>query len=353
MNASSSDNPLTSSLTVMVRWISLFILVYYAYMGATVMITGYTFYGTVLLISAAVLLAVLFSTYYTNPELSIGVMSLDIVVSTGVITVGFGWRSSFQNMIYIMIMILWYDQAVSIARKFIFSAILAACVCTISAITPFASTVLNVHSVEYQVLVYSNICLFSLCFAFVAYFFCEKYAKAAHKLQEYNTELRKMADSDPLTKLMNRRSIMDELKGIIISYKNNGTPVSIAIGDIDFFKKVNDTYGHDCGDYVLEEVAGMFVKFMENKGIVGRWGGEEFLFVFSNMNGDDAFAALETLRMKIENHDFCFNGSIHLKVTMTFGLEEFCLQDGIEQTIKSSDGKLYLGKESGRNKVVY
>ena len=352
MNSSSSDNPLTSSLLVMVRWVSLIVLVYNTFMGLALIIAGMKIYGLILLASALVLVLVMRLTFGSNAEMPIGIMALDILISTAIVTRGFGWRCSFQNMIYIVAMIIWYDQNIKLWRKFFYSGFLTACVCGISAFTPFGATVLDTGTFEYSVLVYSNIILFSICFSFVAYFFCEKYAIAAHKLQEYNQELRKMADLDPLTKLMNRRSVTEDLNALIKNYRNNGNPVSISIGDIDLFKKINDTYGHDCGDYVLKEISEMFVKFMEGKGIVGRWGGEEFLFIFSQMNGDDAFNELENLREQIECRDLCFNAH-HIKITMTFGLEEFCIQDGIEDTIKGADEKLYLGKESGRNKVVY
>ena len=352
MNRSSSENALTASLIVLIRWVSLFVMLYNMGMGLAIVSGGYRKYGLILLASAVLYALTLYLTYVTQPEMPLGIMAINVVAATGLMTRGFGWRCSFHNMIYVVIMILWYDQAITLRKKFFLSAFLACCVCAISALTPFGETVLDTETVEFRVIVFSNIILFALCLSFVAYFFCEKYVAAAHKLQEYNRELRKMADSDPLTKLKNRRSVMDELELLVKNYKNNGNSVSIAIGDIDFFKKVNDTYGHDCGDYVLREISLMFTKFMEGKGFAGRWGGEEFLFVFSSMNGDEAFAELDNLREQIEGHDFCFN-TVHLKITMTFGLEEFCMQDGMDNTIKSSDGKLYLGKESGRNKVVY
>ena len=124
------------------------------------------------------------------------------------------------------------------------------------------------------------------------------------------------------------------------------------MGDIDFFKKVNDTRGHDCGDYVLKTLSGVFDEFMKDKGYVSRWGGEEFVFIFRDMNGDVAYPLLENLRKKIEKMDFEFFNH-KFNITMTFGMEEYSPMFGSEEAIKKADEKLYIGKESGRNQVVF
>ena len=86
--------------------------------------------------------------------------------------------------------------------------------------------------------------------------------------------------------------------------------------------------------------------------LVSRWGGEEFLLIFSGVNGDDAFTMLDTLRKKIKNHVFTF-GEQEISVTMTFGLTEYDFSGNIDKTIKEADEKLYRGKTGGRDRVVY
>ncbi|MBO5551115.1 MAG: GGDEF domain-containing protein, partial [Lachnospiraceae bacterium] len=115
---------------------------------------------------------------------------------------------------------------------------------------------------------------------------------------------------------------------------------------------VNDTRGHDCGDYVLKTLASVFKDFMKDKGYVSRWGGEEFVFIFKDINGDDAYPMLEDLRRNIEKMELEFF-SHKFNITMTFGVEEYSPMFGSEEAIKKADEKLYIGKESGRNKVVY
>ena len=352
LNRDSSDEGTSNSLIVLVRYITLIIMLYHFAAGVYVLLRGLTFYGIVLLLSAVIMLTVMALSYKARPHIMLAVMGADIVAATAILTYGFGWRCSFQNMIYVLMMILWYDADTDRRLKMVFSLLLAGWVCAISALTPFGDSILDPDTTEYEAVVFINIVIFSVCLSFVAYFFCTKYIEAEHKLFLYNKKLKSMAESDPLTRLPNRRCIMSALDEITENYEANGNSVSIAIGDIDFFKKVNDTYGHDCGDYALKELADMFSEFMEGRGFAGRWGGEEFLFVFSAMNGDDAYVALDSLREKIEARVFGF-ADVQFKLTMTFGLEEYCKMTGSDDTIKSADNKLYLGKESGRNKVVF
>ena len=127
---------------------------------------------------------------------------------------------------------------------------------------------------------------------------------------------------------------------------------SVCLCDIDFFKKVNDTYGHEAGDKVLQEVGKVFMSEMVKQGAVARWGGEEFLFAFDDINGDYAFESLSKLLHLIERYEFSYNG-IDFHVTMTFGIEEYDDNEGIEKTVSRADEKLYMGKEAGRDRVIY
>lgn len=173
------------------------------------------------------------------------------------------------------------------------------------------------------------------------------------RLQEYNKELRHAASTDPLTKIWNRFRMLEHVEKCIKKYYKSEMPfLSLAIGDIDFFKRVNDTYGHECGDEVLRSLAYLFDTEMRGIGAVARWGGEEFLFLFENMNGDDAWTALSLIHTKLSRLDIPYEGQIH-HVTMTFGLTEYDFNLSLDDNIKLADDKLYKGKESGRNRIIY
>ena len=120
--------------------------------------------------------------------------------------------------------------------------------------------------------------------------------KMEQKLVRYNTKLQKLASVDALTGLWNRRSMWEYIRAVEYDYEvGNAGFVSIAIADIDFFKRINDTYGHDAGDEVLKAVAELFMDKMKTYGRVCRWGGEEFLFVFYGRNGDAAYDVLQEI----------------------------------------------------------
>ena len=172
-------------------------------------------------------------------------------------------------------------------------------------------------------------------------------------LQEYNRELQHAASTDSLTGLWNRYRIIDYtetcLKG---KAKINSTFMAVAIGDIDYFKRINDTYGHECGDEVLKQLADLFRSHMEGKGAVARWGGEEFLFLFDHMNGDDAWNELSRMQLLVNRLRIPYEDQV-IQVSMTIGLTEYDRHLSMDENIKLADDKLYTGKQRGRNRIVY
>lgn len=162
--------------------------------------------------------------------------------------------------------------------------------------------------------------------------------------------LRTMVETDTLTELFNRRSAHRKLKQIMDRARYTGKPYSVSIGDIDFFKKVNDTYGHDCGDVVLKVVADTLRDHMRTYGFAARWGGEEFLLVFDDMDIAEAEASLNELLSEIRMLKIPYNDKI-VQLTMTFGVtygEDIDEKD----LLRRADTLLYNGKKSGRNRVV-
>ncbi|MCR5507368.1 MAG: diguanylate cyclase [Lachnospiraceae bacterium] len=159
--------------------------------------------------------------------------------------------------------------------------------------------------------------------------------------------LRKLIERDALTGIYNRRYGTKKLEEII----SRGIPYSVAIGDIDFFKKFNDQFGHDCGDAVLIEVAKTLSEHMRSSGFAARWGGEEFLLVFENISGMSATVASERLLDAIREHLVEHEGQFHL-VTMSFGVVQGRPELTLDENVNAADEKLYEAKEGGRNRVV-
>ncbi|MBP3754039.1 MAG: diguanylate cyclase [Lachnospiraceae bacterium] len=163
--------------------------------------------------------------------------------------------------------------------------------------------------------------------------------------------MRSMMESDPLTGLFNRRSAHRKLGPIIAKAKNSPDSFCICIGDIDFFKHVNDTYGHDAGDEVLIKVADIIREHMKNYGFVARWGGEEFLMVFDRTSLLMAENSLWGLLDKIRAAEIRYDNYV-IKVTMSYGVSEWDKKENVDDLIRDADDKLYYAKNSGRNRVV-
>ncbi|MCR5789331.1 MAG: diguanylate cyclase [Lachnospiraceae bacterium] len=160
--------------------------------------------------------------------------------------------------------------------------------------------------------------------------------------------LRRLIERDALTGIFNRRYAVNKL----VDFKQTGIRYSVSIGDIDFFKKFNDTFGHECGDVVLKEVARVLRETMQPYGFAARWGGEEFLLVYDNIDGKKAGELTTQVLQNIRDTDVEYEGQIH-KVTMSFGVTECDKDRTMDEDVNAADILLYEAKESGRNQVVY
>lgn len=163
--------------------------------------------------------------------------------------------------------------------------------------------------------------------------------------------LRKVIERDPLTGLYNRRAGAKKINAAREKAEKVDKPYTIAMGDIDFFKKVNDTYGHEAGDIVLKTVASILTEGMTGRGVVIRWGGEEFLFVFERKNAPTAAVILEDILHKIRETVVEYNGQ-EIRFTMSFGVAVCDVKGVVGEQINEADEKLYYAKEHGRNQVV-
>lgn len=162
--------------------------------------------------------------------------------------------------------------------------------------------------------------------------------------------LRSLVETDILTGLNNRRSGEKLLSQAQKSSIKQGVDFHVAIGDIDDFKHVNDTYGHECGDVVLKEISKLMKKSMLGKGFAARWGGEEFLLVFKGMDLDAASDVLSGFLGEVRKKEIPFNDQI-VKVTMTFGIVTGDAER-LERIVSEADKKLYYGKNNGKNQIV-
>lgn len=172
-------------------------------------------------------------------------------------------------------------------------------------------------------------------------------AKASVNMQR---SLRNLIVKDSLTDLYNRRYCNQNLKNLSEQYIKTGEPYTLAIADIDFFKKVNDTYGHIAGDEVLVSVAQIMKKSMAGKGFAARWGGEEFLLVYTGCDMETTLTYLEMLveairEMRVEYDDKAIKITISIGVATGNG-------DSVDKVLCTADDRLYHAKKEGRDRVV-
>ena len=175
---------------------------------------------------------------------------------------------------------------------------------------------------------------------------------AIFKMKYQYTEKEFMSVLDGLTGLYNRRQFEIGLEQEFNRTKRHPSDFSLAILDIDFFKKVNDTYGHQYGDYVLKTVAGLMKSAFRKTDLLYRYGGEELIMIMPETNIEGAIIPVQRLRRSIEEYDFEYNG-VKAKVTASIGLtmnyQDF---NSPAEILKSADEALYKAKESGRNRVI-
>jgi len=170
------------------------------------------------------------------------------------------------------------------------------------------------------------------------------------RLRQAILKLAAMANNDPLTGLNNRRYLFDQLEKEIARSQRNDSPFAVVMADIDFFKQVNDNYGHDFGDLVLVEFSQLIIEEKRLQDIATRWGGEEFLLILPDTELDGAVQFAEKIRGKLEEKVFEREGK-NVEVTASFGVALFEKEGDFEQTVRNADQNLYKAKDSGRNQV--
>lgn len=156
-----------------------------------------------------------------------------------------------------------------------------------------------------------------------------------------NQELKLLTITDTLTKIYNRRKINEKLGEEFLQAKRYGLKFAVILMDVDWFKTINDNYGHQVGDYVLYDIAQIMKNCLRDTDNIGRWGGEEFLAVLPNTNAEEGYLLAERMRNMIG--DYRFEKNKHL--TCSFGVTEYEDQDSVEELVKRADDALYLAKK--------
>jgi diguanylate cyclase (GGDEF)-like protein len=165
-------------------------------------------------------------------------------------------------------------------------------------------------------------------------------------------QLRVLSRHDPLTKLFNRAAFFSDATRDWALALRNETPLAVMMLDIDYFKKVNDTYGHAAGDVVLQGIAKVLTERLRETDVVARYGGEEFVVALSTSFPDGARVVAEDIRTAVERESFYCSESVTVKVTISIGISGLRKNEQFEDILKRADEALYEAKDQGRNRVV-
>lgn len=172
------------------------------------------------------------------------------------------------------------------------------------------------------------------------------------RLADSRDELERQALTDPMTKLFNRRYLAETTRHLLELMRRNRSPLSTVMLDIDKFKKVNDTYGHQVGDDVIILLAETLQKHTRKSDVICRLGGEEFIVLLPDTTVDGALSMAETLRKEVEKLVITLSDAIELRFTISIGVSAVHMDDqNFDPAMTRSDAALYEAKESGRNRV--
>lgn len=179
-----------------------------------------------------------------------------------------------------------------------------------------------------------------------------KFLSGADAEAKYHEEIYNMTIVDGLTQIHNKRALYDALEKELIRARRHERDLSVLMFDIDFFKRINDQYGHLAGDYVLRELARIVQERIRRDEVFARYGGEEFVIVLPETPLEGASSLAESLRSRVEQHKFVFQNE-RIAVTISIGCARLGEEKAPTELIQRADEKLYEAKRTGRNRVCF
>lgn len=201
------------------------------------------------------------------------------------------------------------------------------------------------EAVPFTMVSFINIAFVLLILIFLIVYYENSRSKALELLSISNKKLEVLSTIDELTNLYNRRYMDKKMLETIEYSERYGVKFSLVILDIDDFKKINDNFGHDIGDQVLKEVASILLSNIRKTDFVGRWGGEEFIIIYSNTTAENALKMSEKIRIALKENIF----SVNEEVTVSIGISEYDHGWEHRSLFKKADDALYKAKNSGKN----
>ena len=348
-----NKNKPQGKVNMVLFFINLFLLMCHIFLMIIYIIVGHKFMICLNIISLFVY-GTQFFECFKKPKIYVFLTFIEIWIHMICAIISFGLKPCFQNWSFALLSAYFLPSIndnkdkKSLKQSFIFNIILIA--------TYFLSFII-VNSFNFPLPVVLsdkiNTLLFVLnnLFSFISIIMFALFYTSSLKRKEF--ELTRKADYDELTELYNRYALLQISKRIELEAKKHKREYCVAIIDIDYFKKVNDKYGHNSGDLVLKKLSEI-LKENSIKGLTpARWGGEEFIIIApSSVNYVEFKEIMEKLRLKISKSRFRINDKKTINITISIGTVKVKNSEIFNDAVKNADKNLYEAKERGRNRLV-
>lgn len=289
-----------------------------------------------------------------NKGILVYLSDLEIIAHAAYATHLIGWKPDFGMFLLLIIPATFLTQSkhfyIPFIVTFIAMGIYLYLKITVTDDTVFKYSLEDAGTLRAMHITNVFIGAFVMLFASSSYMLQREYME--FQLVHQRETFKNLASIDPLTQLYNRRAMNENIRNIRRECPTPSTSYVIGIGDIDNFKRINDTYGHDIGDKVLVYVANLFISLIPKGGYAARWGGEEFLFVIPEASIKDGVEFTEKLHKSLRAHIFEIE-DCEFGVTMTFGVNTGIQTDKIDSVITKADKRLYKGKNNGKNHTEF
>jgi diguanylate cyclase len=305
---------------------------------------GYPRLAAFNVLSVAIWIAAALANGRGRVTLAMALLSTEVVAHAVLAVLTLGWSSGFQYYLIPLIPFVMFNDRLQSRTVALISVAVFATLIALRVLAPVVGAAGAAAGGVALVLRYGNLAIPLLALALVSFYFRSASTSAERRMES-------MALTDPLTGLLNRRSMEQRLREAAHAFQRSGRVFSVVMADVDHFKRINDEHGHAAGDRVLRAVAGLLAEQLRAHDAVARWGGEEFLLILPETEGPMAGEVAERLRAIAEAR-LAERAAIGQAVTLTFGVAVFDGAIRVAECLKKADDALYAGKEAGRNRVV-
>lgn len=296
------------------------------------------------IVSVIVYTTAYFAMKKRKTRLAITLIWSEVLVHAGLGIILIGWESGFHYYLLMFIPAICLTSRIRpalVSLGFLFSFYIG-----LDFLVWFIEPIQPINPIALKIVHVFNLSVVFIMFSYLSFFYLKTVRKAQKKLHI-------MATTDPLTELLNRRHINYLADREVQRFNRTNHAIGIMLIDIDFFKAINDQYGHKVGDEVLIKVAQIIKSVVRKQDLIARWGGEEFLIVLPDSN--DGFAKLTAQRIRDAFVSFDWHAAIgeDIHPTVTAGVSEIRPAEVLSSAIARADRALYKGKAAGRNRVEY